>query len=141
MPSSGSGLIYGEGLLNADGSLKLDSQPEPPILIDTLWWDRKDYRPEAVAESVQIEHNWITGEEAWENTPHFDVGASSIYVGDTLGHAVIFSDNVQFNPDLKTGASDNPADYGWRGAHPGGSTGYTPYPKVESLSFSFTMPT
>ena len=118
---AGSGLIYGEGLLNADGSLKLDSQPEPPILIDPLWWDRKDYRPEAVAESVQIEHNWITGEEAWENTPHFDVGASSIYVGDTLGHAVIFSDNVQFNPDLKTGASDNPADYGWRAAYADGS--------------------
>ena len=118
---TGSGLIYGEGLLNADGSLKLDSQPEPPILIDPLWWDRKDYRPEAVAESVQIEHNWITGEEAWENTPHFDVGASSIYVGDTLGHAVIFSDNVQFNPDLKTGASDNPADYGWRAAYADGS--------------------
>ena len=118
---AGSGRIYGEGLLNADGSLNLDSQPEPPILIDPLWWDRKDYRPEAVAESVQIEHNWITGEEAWENTPHFDVGASSIYVGDTLGHAVIFSDNVQFNPDLKTGASDNPADYGWRAAYADGS--------------------
>lgn len=118
---AGSGLIYGEGQLNADGSLKLDSQPEPPILINPLWWDRKDYRPEAVAESVQIEHNWITSEEAWENTPHFDVGASSIYVGDTLGHAVIFSDNVQFNPDLKTGAGDNPADYGWRAAYADGS--------------------
>lgn len=118
---AGSGRIYGEGLLNADGSLNLGSQPEPPILVDALWWDSKDHRPAKVAESVRIEHNWITREEAWENTPHFDASESSIYVGDTLGHAVIFSDNVQFNPDLKTGASDNPADYGWRAAYADGT--------------------